>query len=843
MPFDLKSPGTTSSCTMNTVNRSKYIKSLNSIDKQLVKLQVEILQQTDKLNDLLEDLKKGVFIQLIGTYPLGTPVLPEPSSLSPGSFFLITSQVSIEGVTYEAGDLALAVPEENRYVKVDRQALVVGTDLSLPSSGQTNNSLFLNSNTGQGVTFTSATEEVAGLMSGSSFSKLLSIEEGAEVNENTNLGIEILPNRVNISSSTGTGVTLPESNLTNSGVMSNVDKAKLNSIEEGATKETNISIDQTAERVYVNSSNGEDGEILAALTNRAGIMTGQDKSQLETVIADVTTIQNLRGQPSGYASLNENGKIPLDELQITELNFRGEYNVPTNSPVDLVTSVPVGTTKGDFWLITQGGNAQLFGMASSVEWLIGYHAVYDGTKILRLQTETVGTNLSISDNTPSSLSIKSSTGNDVTISGTTDTNAGLFTSSYKIKLDGISDDATKETNLSTTLNTVEVVINSDTGTNATVPSATVTDAGVLSANDKIKLDSIQQGAEVNVNTDLGITTSASDATITSSTGNNVTIPAANTSQAGLLTSSDKSKLNSVANGAQVNVNTNLAITTSNTTATISSSTGNNAIMPAATTSDAGLLTSSDKTKLNGIANGAEVNLPTNLGVTTTTTTATVSSSTGDDAIIPAATTSDAGLLSSSDKGKLNGIASGAQVNLPTNLGITTTTTTATVTSSTGNDVVIPGATTSKAGLLSSADKTTLNGLSGSSIPVGVILPYGGSSTPSGWLLCNGSSISSSYSVLRSIYGNNTPDLRGRFLGGAGGTGLNVLRTMYGQLTARPTVPFKSTRSIPNGGTRTFGAAGSKNAYSDAASQVTIDLGGDAYTRPPTYAINWIVKHD
>ena len=47
----------------------------------------------------------------------------------------------------------------------------------------------------------------------------------------------------------------------------------------------------------------------------------------------------------------------------------------------------------------------------------------------------------------------------------------------------------------------------------------------------------------------------------------------------------------------------------------------------------------------------------------------------------------------------------------------------------------------------------------------------------------------------------------------------------------------------NGGQRGFSGAGSKNAYSDATSLVTIDSGGDSYTRPPIYSINWIVKHD
>ena len=77
----------------------------------------------------------------------------------------------------------------------------------------------------------------------------------------------------------------------------------------------------------------------------------------------------------------------------------------------------------------------------------------------------------------------------------------------------------------------------------------------------------------------------------------------------------------------------------------------------------------------------------------------------------------------------------------------------------------------------------------SSIPTGSLFPYAGSSAPSGYLLCDGSSVSSTnylalHAVISNTYGGsaytggsglsfNLPDLRGRFPMGAGtGTGLN-----------------------------------------------------------------------
>jgi hypothetical protein len=115
-----------------------------------------------------------------------------------------------------------------------------------------------------------------------------------------------------------------------------------------------------------------------------------------------------------------------------------------------------------------------------------------------------------------------------------------------------------------------------------------------------------------------------------------------------------------------------------------------------------------KTKLDGIEAGAQVNVPTDLAVgTRTSTVVPVTSSTGADINLPAATTSLAGVMSSADKTKLDGIAAGAQVNVATNLGVTAAASTVTVTSSTGTNAVLPAATSSLAGMFTGADKTSL----------------------------------------------------------------------------------------------------------------------------------------
>jgi hypothetical protein len=60
-----------------------------------------------------------------------------------------------------------------------------------------------------------------------------------------------------------------------------------------------------------------------------------------------------------------------------------------------------------------------------------------------------------------------------------------------------------------------------------------------------------------------------------------------------------------------------------------------------------------------VADGAQVNVPTNLGSGTSATDVTIVSSSGSNTTVPAATTSAAGCISAADKTKLDGIASGA----------------------------------------------------------------------------------------------------------------------------------------------------------------------------------------
>jgi hypothetical protein len=117
------------------------------------------------------------------------------------------------------------------------------------------------------------------------------------------------------------------------------------------------------------------------------------------------------------------------------------------------------------------------------------------------------------------------------------------------------------------------------------------------------------GITSNVATNLSLgTVTATTMDVNSSDGTNATLIAANTDDAGLLTAAKFDEI--TANTAkETNVSTDLSLgTVSATTVDVNSSDGSNATITAATNSAAGVATAAQITKLEGIATGAEVNL-------------------------------------------------------------------------------------------------------------------------------------------------------------------------------------------------------------------------------------------
>lgn len=141
------------------------------------------------------------------------------------------------------------------------------------------------------------------------------------------------------------------------------------------------------------------------------------------------------------------------------------------------------------------------------------------------------------------------------------------------------------------------------------------------------------GGTVTLPTDLTLTRTSTTATVVSSTGTDATIPAADSTNAGVMTAADKIKLDSVQAGATddqtgaeivtaINAylgsttwqggggtggSTNLTFNRTIDTVTVLSDTGTDAILPEATNLLAGVFTGTNKAKLDGIDSNATAN--------------------------------------------------------------------------------------------------------------------------------------------------------------------------------------------------------------------------------------------
>lgn len=241
------------------------------------------------------------------------------------------------------------------------------------------------------------------------------------------------------------------------------------------------------------------------------------------------------------------------------------------------------------------------------------------------------------------------------------------------------------TNLTTSYSSTGVTINSDTGTDAIINEATPSLAGSFSAADKTKLNTIQDGAEVNVNSDWNATT-----------GDAVILNKPSLGSAAALNTGNLSNTVAVGNDPRfTDSRTPLSHSSSHTS-------GGSDSIRLATASQDGLMSPAYATKLDGIAvNANNYTLPvaaptviggvkrnsgsagqfvqsidssgnlvystpssqSNLSISYSSTGASISNSNGSGFSINISTTGDAGLMSSTDRLKFNSIESGAEKNI------------------------------------------------------------------------------------------------------------------------------------------------------------------------------------
>jgi hypothetical protein len=292
----------------------------------------------------------------------------------------------------------------------------------------------------------------------------------------------------------------------------------------------------------------------------------------------------LSGTVTASGELTLGGSLSLTSQEIinflgyTPSSFNGDYNNLTNKPAlfdgayNSLTGKPV-LFDGDYNSLTN--TPTLFDGAYSS--LTGLPTLFDGDY----------DSLTNKPSIPAAPAILSNSGSPSLATGVT---------AEEIRtLIGAGDGTGSIESVS---GTAPIVSSGGANPEISITPATTSAAGSMSLADKIKLDGIEGSAQVNVATDLTKTVTTTDVTINSSTGTDVSIGAASTTTAGVMTKELYDDV--VANNAKVsNVSTDLGYTASTANGTITSSDGTNATVPLAVSQgNAGLMSGTDKYTLD-----------------------------------------------------------------------------------------------------------------------------------------------------------------------------------------------------------------------------------------------------
>ena len=444
------------------------------------------------------------------------------------------------------------------------------------------------------------------------------------------------------------------------------------------------------------------------------------------------------------ANLNEFGIVYAEEIQ-------GHKTVATLNALyaitDPILSKSVVNTNNDAigqeWFVTsEGCYYRLDNWANR-------HTASGWTKLQVIDTEFNSLSAHGADKiknfttSPSTVTLnyntwRSSTVNEdgtAVINAATQSAAGVLSAADKTKLDGLNTDSINDISVTSNANKATITFVSDNGNEEDVsttidfPISTSTAAGTMSAKDKTELDRINTanfalGAVTPAASTVGIAASKTNVTDGTTAANNITLPAATQSAAGVLSAADKTKLDGL-NTDSIN---DISVTSNANKATITfvSDNGNEEDVsttidfPISTSTAAGTMSAKDKTELDRIntanfALGAVTPAASTVGIAASKTNVTDGTTAANNITLPAATQSAAGVLSAADKTKVDRITGTNHV-----ISQPTTTATSRVITITGinptdnkavsSSITLPEVSETQAGLSSASDKKTLNAI-------------------------------------------------------------------------------------------------------------------------------------
>ena len=458
-----------------------------------------------------------------------------------------------------------------------------------------------------------------------------------------------------------------------------------------------------------------------------------------TVNEDGTAVINAATQ-SAAGVLTAADKTKLDGLNTDSIN---DISVTSNANKATITFVSDNGNKEDI--------STTIDFPISTTTAAGTMSAKDKTELDRINTA----NFALGAVTPAASTVGiaasktnvtdgTTAANNITLPAATQSAAGVLTAADKTKLDGLNTDSINDISVTSNANKATITFVSDNGnkedisTTIDFPISTTTAAGTMSAKDKTELDRINTanfalGAVTPAASTVGIAASKTNVTDGTTAANNITLPAATQSAAGVLTAADKTKVDRITGTNHVISQPTTTATSRVITITGINPTDNKAVsssitLPEVSETQAGLASASDKKTLNAIKTlrksshlkdgdcwtRTASNVAINFTCTDVSGNSTDTNSKSEHSVdIGAASSTLAGVMTSTDKTELDRIttanfALGAVTPAASSVAIAATKTTISTGVSAANNITLPAATASVAGVMTAADKVKLD---------------------------------------------------------------------------------------------------------------------------------------
>ena len=458
-----------------------------------------------------------------------------------------------------------------------------------------------------------------------------------------------------------------------------------------------------------------------------------------TVNADGTAVINAATQ-SAAGVLSAADKTKLDGLNTDSIN---DISVTSNANKATITFVSDNGNKEDI--------STTIDFPISTTTAAGTMSAKDKTELDRINTA----NFALGAVTPAASTVGiaasktnvtdgTTAANNITLPAATQSAAGVLSAADKTKLDGLNTDSINDISVTSNANKATITFVSDNGnkedisTTIDFPISTTTAAGTMSAKDKTELDRINTanfalGAVTPAASTVGIAASKTNVTDGTTAANNITLPAATQSAAGVLSAADKTKVDRITGTNHVISQPTTTATSRVITITGINPTDNKAVsssitLPEVSETQAGLASASDKKTLNAIKtlgnsshlkdDGCWTRTASNVAINFTCTDVSGNSTDTDaksehSVNIGAASSTLAGVMTSTDKTELDRIttanfALGAVTPAASSVAIAATKTTISTGVSAANNITLPAATASVAGVMTAADKVKLD---------------------------------------------------------------------------------------------------------------------------------------